>query len=52
MKKQNSKLVFQKHSITELNDNQIQTVMGGSGYICSNCVVDPISGKIRAALTI
>lgn len=50
MKTQNTKLVFGKSSITELNDQQIKTVMGGTTYVCSNCIPDPISDKLRTIL--
>lgn len=52
MKTQNRRLTFEKCSISELNDQQILTVMGGSTYVCSNCVPDPVSDKIRDALSI
>lgn len=53
MKSQSKKLVFSKSSISELNDGQTQSVIGGgSGIQCSNCIVDPISDKIRQALTV
>ena len=49
----NNRLDFTKSSISELNDKQIKSVKGGaSTYVCSNCVPDPISDKIREALSI
>ncbi len=47
MKTRNNKLTFGKSSITELNDQQIKAVMGGTTYVCSNCIPDPISDKLR-----
>lgn len=54
MKTQNTnKLVFGKNAITELTDSQTNIVIGGlSGYVCSNCIPDPISDKIREALSV
>lgn len=52
MKTQKSKLVFGKSSITELNDQQIKSVMGGTTYVCSNCNPDPVSEAITAALSL
>jgi len=52
MKTQNSRLQFGKNTIIELNDKQVKKVYGGSGYICSNCTPDPISDKIKGALSI
>jgi len=49
MKTQNNKLGFEKSSITELNDNQIINVLGGSSYVCSNCIPNPILDKLRTA---
>lgn len=50
MKTQNKILKFSKSNITELNDKYIKTVLGGSGYACSNCIPDPISDKIRTVI--
>lgn len=51
MRTQNAKLVFEKRSITELNDRQTHTIIGGgSGIICSNCIPDPISDKLRTGI--
>lgn len=47
MKTQNNKLTFTKDAIIELNDQQIKTVMGGTTYVCSNCIPNPISDKLR-----
>ena len=52
MKKQNvnNKLAFNKAAVTELNENSLRTINGGStivgGETCSGCVCDPVTIKM------
>ena len=52
MKKQNvnNKLAFNKAAVTELNENSLIAINGGStivgGETCSGCVCDPITIKM------
>ena len=52
MKKQNvnNKLAFNRAAVTELNDNSLIAINGGStivgGETCSGCVCDPITVKM------
>lgn len=51
MKTQKTKLVFSKNSVVELKDLQTKRIFGGgSTYVCSNCIPDPISDMIRETL--
>jgi hypothetical protein len=50
MKKQNvnNKLAFKKVAITELNDNQLNDIQGGTSYICSAVAVIFTAGVIQS----
>ncbi|WP_290701569.1 class I lanthipeptide [Lacinutrix sp.] len=37
MKTQNTNLSFDKNSLIELNDSQLDDVKGGTTIVCSNC---------------
>ena len=46
----NNKLAFNKAIVSELNENVLTTINGGStihgGETCSGCVCDPVTIKI------
>ncbi|RLJ63310.1 lactobin A/cerein 7B family class IIb bacteriocin [Lacinutrix venerupis] len=39
MKTQNTSLAFNKSSVTELNDNQLQDVNGGTSPVCTGIII-------------
>ncbi|RLJ63307.1 lactobin A/cerein 7B family class IIb bacteriocin [Lacinutrix venerupis] len=39
MKTQNTNLAFNKNSVTELNDNQLQDVNGGTSPVCVGVII-------------
>jgi len=39
MKTQNKNLAFNKSSVTELSDNQLQDVNGGSSPLCTGIII-------------
>ncbi len=41
--KKTSQLIFDKKSITELTDKDVFQVIGGTGYVCSNCVTHTVN---------
>lgn len=43
VKNQASQLTFDKKSVTELTDRDVFQVIGGTGYVCSNCVTHTVT---------